>query len=169
MMNRILVAVMLMGCGGGAVVSECTKDTDCKGTRVCSSGACVEPGGGSAGSGGTAGAGGTAGSSGAAGGFGGPAGGSQSMGGGDCFGGRDSDCAAGYWCSNDVCVATTKKKVAEQCEQNTDCAGGVCLVRTNSGDIFGYCSKPCASFGECPAFWKCENIQNAAAKYCTQN
>ena len=65
------------------------------------------------------------------------------------------------------CVATTKKKVAAQCELNAECAGGACLVR-NQADVFGYRSKPCQSFGECPPFWDCENIQNASAKYCVQ-
>jgi hypothetical protein len=167
-MKRTMTLLLLVGCGGGMQPggSECTKDTDCKGTRICQSGACVEPGGGTGG-GQQSGTGGGQQS--------GTGGGQQSGTGGgssgpqSCFGGRDSDCPAGYWCSQRQCVATTKSKVGEQCEQNSDCAGNACLFRSGSMDVVGYCSKVCQSFGECPAFWDCSAIANGAATYCVQS
>lgn len=144
-----LVVWVGFSCGGGAL-PECTRDTDCKGTRVCSGGACMDPGGG----------------------VGGGSGGSGGSGGGtaqpkQCLGGRDSDCPVGFWCEARLCTATTKSKVAAQCSVNADCAGNGCLYR-NSTDVFGYCSKVCQSFGECPAFWDCKAIANASGNYCVQ-
>lgn len=153
MTNRVLVCVaMLMvvfaACGGAP---ECARDSDCKGTRVCTRGDCVEPGAGGSGAGGS-GAGGSAGGS------------SQSQ---DCFAGKDSDCPAGFWCNQKQCVATTKKKVGELCQGVSDCAGTSCLVRVQ-GDVSGYCSKQCNSFSECPTFWDCAEISNGAGKRCIQ-
>jgi hypothetical protein len=34
---------------------------------------------------------------------------------------------------------------------------------------FGYCTKTCESFTDCPTFWDCERVGNASAKYCVQN
>ncbi len=175
-MKRVVIALLIVGCGGGmqgTSGSECSKDTDCKGSRVCSNGACVDPaGGGSAGGGatnnGTAGGSGShGGTAGGLGGFG-TAGGSGTGGNTQCFTGKDSECPNGSWCNMKQCVATTKARVSEMCTNNTDCAGGACLYR-NQNDVAGYCSKRCESFSECPSFWDCDNIANAAGKYCIQN
>jgi len=37
-----VIALSLLGCSGGHAGQGCTKDTDCKGDRVCASGECVE-------------------------------------------------------------------------------------------------------------------------------
>ncbi len=152
--SALAVAALVSACGpaGG---DECTKDTDCKGSRVCQVGSCVDPltssGGGNGGTGGGSGSGGGGGNS------------TQA-----CNSGRDSDCPNGFWCQQKVCTATTLKKVGDTCQTNTDCAGGACLVR-NTGDIAGYCSKRCESFSSCPSFWDCKDLSNAAGTYCVQN
>ena len=61
-----------------------------------------------------------------------------------------------------------KKATGETCEVNNECDGGACLVR-DSGDILGYCSERCDSFADCPTFWDCEELGNAAGKYCVEN
>lgn len=60
------------------------------------------------------------------------------------------------------------KQTGDPCETNSQCEGGVCLVR-DDGDILGYCSHKCDSFADCPSFWDCEELGNAAGTYCVQN
>lgn len=160
MTKRVLVcvamAVMVFTACGGA---ECARDSDCKGTRVCNQGACVDPGGAGGAGGSSLGAGGAGGS-----GAGGAGGSSQSQ---ACSSGKDSDCPSGFWCNQKQCVATSKKKVGELCQGVDDCAGTSCLVRMQ-GDVSGYCSKQCNSFSECPTFWDCAEISNGAGKRCVQ-
>ncbi|MBM4778553.1 MAG: hypothetical protein GQE15_12695 [Archangiaceae bacterium] len=148
----VAMAVVFSACGGAA---ECTKDSDCKGTRVCNSGACVDSSSGLSGTGG------------------GSSNNNSGTGGGSsnqstsCFSGKDSDCPAGFWCNQKQCAATTKKKVGETCSENTDCAGSTCLVKRQT-DVNGYCSKQCNSFSECPTFWSCEEIANGGGTRCVQ-
>jgi hypothetical protein len=157
MTQRVLVVVsvammVLTACGA----AECARDADCKGTRVCTQGACVDPSGGSGGS--------SSGGSGTGGSGAGGSGGNSSQ---ECSSGKDSDCPAGFWCNQQQCVATTKKKVGELCQGVNECAGTSCLVR-RQGDVSGYCSKQCNSFSECPTFWDCKEISNGAGKRCVQ-
>ncbi|MBE2249999.1 MAG: hypothetical protein IAE78_10645 [Myxococcus sp.] len=145
--SMVMAVLVMAACGGG---QECARDSDCKGSRVCNRGACTEPGGTGLGAGGSGGSGG--------------GGSSQSQ---ECSSGKDSDCPVGFWCNQDLCVATTKKKVGELCRSVDDCAGASCLVRVQ-GDVSGYCSKQCNSFSECPTFWDCTEITNGAGKRCQQ-
>lgn len=57
-------------------------------------------------------------------------------------------------------------KVGAQCVKNADCPSNACLFKKNAD--YGYCSKTCQSFTECPTFWTCEAVQNGSSKYCTQ-
>lgn len=141
-MNRsVWVVVGLLAVGGVVgcgVGSECATDNDCKGARVCEAGACVEPGAG--GTGGSAGGrgGGTAGGEG--GGAGGRGGGGQGGGG------------------------STLKATGAQCTTDGQCQGDACIFR--GAAQFGFCSEVCDSWADCPAFWLCEKVGNATAKYC---
>jgi hypothetical protein len=149
-----VMGLVLSACGGEAA---CSKDSDCKGARVCRAGECVDTtstGGGNAGFG--------AGSAGAGSAGAGSSGGAS---GGSCD--KDTDCPSGAWCNQGTCQPTTRKRVGEQCVTRDECAGTTCLYRT-SGDVSGYCSKQCDSFTECPTFWKCEDIANGAGKRCVQ-
>jgi hypothetical protein len=56
--------------------------------------------------------------------------------------------------------------VGDQCERNEQCSSKAC-VKSGSSD-FGYCTKICQSFADCPSFWQCERVGNASAKYCVQ-
>lgn len=150
-MVAVAMMVVFSACGGAA---ECTKDSDCKGTRVCNSGACVDSSSNLSGTGGGSSNSGTGGGS-----------SNQSM---SCSSGKDADCPAGFWCNQKQCAATSLKKVGETCSENTDCAGSTCLVRRQT-DVNGYCSKQCNSFSECPTFWNCEEIANGGGKRCVQN
>ncbi|MBL8612540.1 MAG: hypothetical protein JNL38_34680 [Myxococcales bacterium] len=61
---------------------------------------------------------------------------------------------------------TGADKVGSQCVKNADCPSNACLFKKDAA--FGYCSKTCQSFAECPTFWSCEAVQNGSSKYCTQ-
>jgi hypothetical protein len=54
--------------------------------------------------------------------------------------------------------------VGDQCTSDADCADNACLF---AGDVdYGFCSKVCESFADCPSFWECEPVGNASANYC---
>jgi hypothetical protein len=54
--------------------------------------------------------------------------------------------------------------VGDQCTSDADCADNACLF---AGDVdYGFCSKVCDSFADCPSFWECEPVGNASANYC---
>jgi hypothetical protein len=57
--------------------------------------------------------------------------------------------------------------LGNQCTQNSDCQYDSCLVA--SGADFGYCTKTCMDFTDCPTFWSCDTVGNATGKYCIQN
>ena len=59
-----------------------------------------------------------------------------------------------------------KGSVGDKCEGNATCQSDACIFR--SGDDFGYCTKECESFADCPSFWECESVGNAAGKFCKQ-
>lgn len=88
--------------------------------------------------------------------FGGGGGGGDDFGGG---GGGDDDFGGGG--GDDT---------GESCQANSDC-NTACLVSSdgngNESD-FGYCTNRCESFADCPSFWACEEIGNAAGTYCVQ-
>lgn len=62
-------------------------------------------------------------------------------------------------------MMSTKSDVGKTCSKNRDCTD-VCLFK-GSAD-FGYCSKACESFTDCPTFWECNEVGNASGKYCIQ-
>jgi hypothetical protein len=57
--------------------------------------------------------------------------------------------------------------LGNQCQQNSDCMYDACLFV--DGAQFGYCSKTCMDFTECPTFWDCTMVGNASGLYCVQN
>lgn len=59
-----------------------------------------------------------------------------------------------------------KGDFGKTCTKNGD-RSDVCLFK-GSAD-YGYCSKSCESFTDCPTFWNCEEVMNASGKYCIQN
>jgi Cys-rich repeat protein len=98
----------------------------------------------------------------------------------------DADCAAGQKCNlltgecespscqthdecgkEEVCVdKACVKEVGNTCQVNDDCKAKTCV--TLVGADYGYCSKSCKSWSECPSFWKCEILRNTTALYCIQ-
>jgi hypothetical protein len=52
---------------------------------------------------------------------------------------------------------------------NDECVYDACVVNDPDVDIAGFCTATCDSFADCPAFWDCEELANAAGKYCVQN
>jgi hypothetical protein len=83
-------------------------------------------------------------------------------GGGDDFGGGGGGDDFGGGGGGDDTGAT--------CQENSDCTTG-CIVNTDENGNqtdFGYCTKRCESFADCPTFWSCEEIGNAAGTYCVQ-
>lgn len=172
------LAFVMSACGGGA--EECVKDTDCKGARVCQLGACVDAPGGQGGgqpTGGGTPMSGCLNDNDCPGALecemgvcvsptnnGGGGGGNSSP---SCPFGKDDECPAGFWCQYEQCVATTLGRTGETCIYNSDCAGGLCIVRSGTNATFGLCSKRCESFSVCPTFWSCkEAVAGATGKYC---
>jgi Cys-rich repeat protein len=68
------------------------------------------------------------------------------------------DCGKEDVCVNSVCV----KEVGNDCSGNEQCKAGTCIFL--SGMDYGYCSKTCTSFSQCPSFWDCEKLSNTTAK-----
>ena len=60
-----------------------------------------------------------------------------------------------------------RARFGDKCEGNGGCQSDACIFR--SGDDSGYCTKACESFSDCPSFWECESVGNAAGKFCKQN
>jgi hypothetical protein len=56
------------------------------------------------------------------------------------------------------------KEVGDGCANNEECATGWCLFEP--GADFGYCTKECESFSDCPSFWECKKPSNASSKFC---
>ncbi|MBI3206149.1 MAG: hypothetical protein HYZ29_31730 [Myxococcales bacterium] len=56
--------------------------------------------------------------------------------------------------------------VGGECKSDDGCKTQVCLFKGSA--TFGYCSKMCESFADCPSFWECEEVGNASGKYCVQ-
>ena len=65
----------------------------------------------------------------------------------------------------------TSDDVGAFCSANADC-DTACLFGTdeegNQTD-FGYCTKPCESFTDCPTFWDCDEVGNAIGTFCIQD
>lgn len=140
------LAALFLGCssggGGGGSSSECSKDADCKGERVCSKGACVDPG-----TGGTGGGSGAAGSSGSGGNCAGP--GSYCSVNGDC-------CSAGDHIGplGQVCISDDSSCHAA-CSSNSECSSGCCAGVSGS------------AYGACGAASLCETSCGAPGASCT--
>ena len=183
------------GCGG-AVDKEggdaCSSDSDCKGDRICEDGECVDPAGSNNGTsanngttpsnngttpsnngttpsnngttpsnnGTTPSNNGTTPSN-----NGGPAAGEI---GAECF--DSSECNSAYCRAEAGGIGGTcaENDFGDTCQGPEDCLYGACLVR-NDGDIAGYCSATCESFTDCPTFWDCGELNNAAGTYCIQD
>lgn len=56
--------------------------------------------------------------------------------------------------------------VGGECKNDDGCKTQVCLFKGSA--TWGYCSKTCESFADCPSFWDCEEVGNASGKYCVQ-
>ncbi len=56
--------------------------------------------------------------------------------------------------------------LGSQCQDNADCMYDACLFAPDTQ--FGYCSKTCMDFTDCPTFWSCEEVGNASGLYCVQ-
>ncbi len=54
-----------------------------------------------------------------------------------------------------------------QCKHASDCGGGTC-VKTQKFTMYGYCSKPCTDWPECPTYWSCEKNPVNDALACKQ-
>jgi hypothetical protein len=62
---------------------------------------------------------------------------------------------------------SSSSDVGKTCQKNGDCSRNLCLFKGTAQ--FGYCTKECESFSECPTFWDCKEVGNASGKYCVQN
>jgi hypothetical protein len=57
------------------------------------------------------------------------------------------------------------------CSDNADCDTACLFGFDEDGNQtdFGYCTKPCESFADCPTFWDCEEVGNAVGTFCIQD
>lgn len=58
----------------------------------------------------------------------------------------------------------SKGNVGDECEYDEDCKSDICIFEGSAQ--FGFCSKTCMSFADCPAFWDCAEVDNASIDYC---
>lgn len=175
--------------------TSCSSDNDCKGERICTSGECVDPMSSSEGTGDTDNTGGSTGNHSST----GDDYDSYCCLDGSFYGCSSYDdamnCASTLepgMCTRDASYDSSEcsdtgdeepetdddntgemggsslKATGDTCETNDQCEGSVCIVR-DDGDILGYCSERCDSFADCPTFWSCEELGNAAGKYCIEN
>jgi hypothetical protein len=89
-------------------------------------------------------------------------GGNTGGGGGGNTGGGGGDTGGGGGSSDDV---------GAFCSANADC-NTACLFGTDENGNqtdFGYCTKPCESFTDCPTFWDCAEVGNAIGTFCIQD
>lgn len=52
------------------------------------------------------------------------------------------------------------KQTGKACQTDDDCARKLCYR--------GYCTRACESFGDCPAFWDCDEVGRANEKLCVR-
>lgn len=64
--------------------------------------------------------------------------------------------------------STCDPNVGDQCQYEDDCCSKSCLYG-DPNDNFGYCTKTCNDFSDCPDFWDCVQVENAPSKYCVQS
>jgi hypothetical protein len=62
---------------------------------------------------------------------------------------------------------STANPIGGECQGDPDCASKICLFKT--GAAFGYCSKLCEDWTDCPDFWDCSAVGNASGTYCVQD
>lgn len=57
--------------------------------------------------------------------------------------------------------------MGKQCHNASDCDGGTC-VKNQKFTLYGYCSKPCTDWPECPTYWSCTKNPVNEALACVQ-
>ena len=57
------------------------------------------------------------------------------------------------------------------CDANDDCDTACLFGFDENGNQtdFGYCTKRCDSFADCPTFWSCEEVGNANGTFCIED
>ena len=60
------------------------------------------------------------------------------------------------------------QEIGELCQEDHECEDDIC-VWENPGDTYGYCTKFCESFADCPSFWSCEELADAPADVCVED
>lgn len=192
----MMIALIFFGiaCGddSGDKSAECASDNECKGERICSSGACVTPGQTPPANNQTA-------NNQTANNQPPPMTGPADFGQqcdtanpqcevacleieGAQFGYCSRTCASDDQCpeSGFICDsvnnATSKycvqgqrvdpKQVGEACTDSAECASGLCYG--GPSDTVGYCTNECQDFTDCPDFWSCDEIEGAAVTICVQ-
>ena len=54
--------------------------------------------------------------------------------------------------------------IGDECRSDDDCQSRACLFAPDAA--FGFCSKVCDSWSDCPSFWECVEVGNATRTYC---
>jgi hypothetical protein len=87
----------------------------------------------------------------------------------------DSDCDQNATCEivagTFQCVAGEPDDTGETCSENSDCLNNTCLLgfdENGNQTAFGYCTKRCDGFADCPTFWDCVEVGNAIGTYCVE-
>ena len=54
--------------------------------------------------------------------------------------------------------------IGKTCQDADGCSTKLCVK--SGGVTFGYCTKECESFTDCPDFWECAKVDNGSTTYC---
>jgi hypothetical protein len=57
--------------------------------------------------------------------------------------------------------------VGKTCQMNSECSTRLCVFAGSAS--YGYCTKECESFANCPTFWDCGRVQNGSTTYCLKH
>jgi hypothetical protein len=167
------------GCGPGDGGEGCSADADCKGDRICESGQCVSPGdttNSDTSNSDTSNSDTSNSDTSNADTSNNDTSNNDTSNNDDDQGAIGSTCLDDTECDSNYCRtppgaiegACADNDFGETCESSDACLYDACVVRSLD-DIAGFCTAPCDSFSDCPAFWNCEELENAGGKYCVQD
>ena len=69
--------------------------------------------------------------------------------------------------NSDDTTTSSGGEIGDECQKDADCKSDICIG--DPGAAYGYCSKQCDSFSDCPSFWSCEELGDTSTTYCVED